>query len=57
MRISAKADYAVRAAVELAAAALEEPDGVPVKGDDVARAQGVPLKFLENILLDLRQAG
>ena len=57
MRISAKADYAVRAAVELAAAALEEPDGVPVKGDDVARAQGIPLKFLENILLDLRQAG
>ena len=56
MRVSAKADYAVRAAVELAAAALEHPDGPPVKGDDVSRAQGIPLKFLENILLDLRQA-
>jgi Rrf2 family protein len=57
VRVSAKADYAVRAAVELAAAALEEPGGPPVKGDDVSRAQGIPLKFLENILVDLRQAG
>ena len=47
----------MRAAVELAAAALETPDGPPVKGDDVSRAQGIPLKFLENILVDLRQAG
>jgi Rrf2 family protein len=52
MRISAKADYAVRAAVQLAAAA----DG-PTKGDAIAQSQGIPLKFLENILGDLRQAG
>ena len=52
MRISAKADYAVRAAVELAASA----DG-PTKGDAIAQSQGIPLKFLENILGDLRQAG
>jgi Rrf2 family protein len=52
MRISAKADYAVRAAVELANAG----EG-PVKGEAVARAQSIPLKFLENILGDLRQAG
>ena len=52
MRISAKADYAVRAAVELAAAS----DG-PVKGEQIARAQSIPIKFLENILVDLRQAG
>src|SRR3954452_22571483 len=52
VRISAKADYAVRAALELAAA--EEP---PVKGERLADAQGIPLKFLENILGDLRQAG
>lgn len=57
MRISAKADYAVRAAVQLAAAAQAAPDGGPVKGEDVSRAQGIPLKFLENILVDLRQAG
>ena len=52
MRISARADYAVRAAVELAAAG----DG-PTKGDALARAQDIPLKFLENILGDLRHAG
>jgi Rrf2 family protein len=54
MRVSAKADYAVRAAVELAAASSE--DG-PVKGDRVAQAQDIPLKFLENILGELRHAG
>jgi Rrf2 family protein len=52
MRVSAKVDYAVRAGAELAAAA----DG-PVKGEHLARAQGIPLKFLENILLDLKHAG
>jgi Rrf2 family protein len=52
MRVSAKADYAVRAAVELAAA--ESP---PVKGDAIAQAQEIPLKFLENILGELRHAG
>lgn len=53
MRITAKADYAVRAAAELAAA---EP-GRPVKGELLARAQGIPLNFLENILRELRRAG
>jgi Rrf2 family protein len=52
MRISAKADYAVRAAIELARA-----DDGPTKGDAIARAQDIPLKFLENILGDLRHAG
>src|SRR4051794_41596960 len=52
VRISAKADYAVRAALELAAA-----DNPPVKGEHLAEAQQIPLKFLENILGDLRQAG
>jgi Rrf2 family protein len=54
MRISAKADYAVRAAAELAAA---QPQGRPVKGEQLAAAQGIPQKFLENILADLRHAG
>ncbi|MDQ4072340.1 MAG: transcriptional regulator, partial [Actinomycetota bacterium] len=49
MRLTAKADYAVRAAVELAAA-----DGGPLKRDALARAQSIPAGFLENILLDLR---
>jgi Rrf2 family protein len=52
VRVSAKADYGVRASLELAAAA----DG-PVKGERIAEAQDIPLKFLENILLDLRHAG
>jgi len=53
MRISAKADYAVRAAVELAAAADERP----VKAERIATAQEIPLNFLENILGELRHAG
>ena len=53
MRISAKVDYAVRALCELAAS---EP-GVPVKGVDLARRQSIPVRFLENILSDLRAAG
>jgi Rrf2 family protein len=53
MRISAKADYAVRAVAELAAAAGEKP----VKAERVASAQGIPLNFLENILGELRHAG
>ena len=52
VRVTAKADYAVRAAIELAVA----PDG-PVKGERIAHAQDIPLKFLENILLELRHAG
>ena len=52
MRITAKADYAVRAALELAAAS----DGRPVKGERLADAQGIPLQFLEHILLDLKHA-
>lgn len=53
MRISAKADYAVRAVVELAAA----PDDKPVKAERIATAQDIPLNFLENILGELRHAG
>jgi Rrf2 family protein len=54
MRVSAKADYAVRAMIELAA----DGDGAsPMKGDLVAEAQAIPLRFLENILAELRHAG
>src|SRR5437763_11091016 len=53
MRISAKADYAVRAAIELATS----PDGRPVKAERIATAQDIPLNFLENILGELRHAG
>jgi Rrf2 family protein len=53
VRVSAKTDYAIRAVLELAAA----PDATPVKGERIATAQGIPLRFLENILMQLRHAG
>ena len=52
MRISAKADYAVRAALELAA----QHESGPVKGERLADAQQIPLQFLEHILLELKHA-
>jgi Rrf2 family protein len=53
VRISAKADYAVRAAIELAAADGDRP----VPAEQIATAQDIPLNFLENILGELRHAG
>jgi Rrf2 family protein len=53
MHVTAKADYAVRAVVELAASGQESPRKV----DELARAQEIPLSFLENILTQLRSAG
>jgi Rrf2 family protein len=52
VRLTARADYALRAAAELAAAAPAQ-----VKSADLARAQEIPSKFLENIMLDLKRAG
>ena len=53
MHVTAKADYAVRAVVELADSAQDSPRKV----DDVAQAQGIPVSFLENILTQLRSTG
>src|SRR6202051_3212834 len=53
MHVTAKADYAVRAVVELASSS----QGSPRKVDEVAQAQGIPVSFLENILTQLRSAG
>jgi len=52
MRVSAKADYAIRAMVELAA----QGEG-PVKAERISQAQEIPVKFLENIMTDLRNGG
>src|SRR4051812_46439506 len=52
VRISAREDYAVRAALELTLA-----EGRPVTCDHVAQAQGIPTAFLHNILGELRAAG
>ena len=58
MRVSAKADYAVRAAAELAAAQLRA-DGPPslTKAERISEAQRIPIKFLEAILLELKHSG
>jgi Rrf2 family protein len=52
MRISARADYAIRALVELAAA---EPRAIT--GNELAAAQEIPARFLDNILVQLRATG
>jgi Rrf2 family protein len=55
MRVSAKADYAVRAMVELASSGASESS--PAKGEVLAAAQKIPMRFLENILGELRVHG
>ena len=52
MRVSARADYAIRALLELAVA-----DGAtPLRAEAIARAQAIPAKYLDNLLGDLRRA-
>ena len=57
MRITAKVDYAVRAAIELARA--YPTDGsrpTPLTRQTIAEAQDIPSKFLEHILADLKRS-
>ncbi|MGY1854793.1 RrF2 family transcriptional regulator [Modestobacter sp. SYSU DS0290] len=51
VRISARVDYAVRAAVELASVAPES-----LTSERIAQAQGIPARFLQAILGDLQHA-
>jgi Rrf2 family protein len=51
--ISAKVDYGTRALLALAVA----PAGVPVKAEVLADEQGLPVRFVENILVELRRGG
>jgi Rrf2 family protein len=53
MQVSAKVDYAMRALAELA---IREPEHL-LKADQIATSQGIPAKFLEVILNELRRAG
>jgi Rrf2 family protein len=53
MHVTAKADYAVRASVEL----VGSSQAAPYKVDKVAKAQNIPVSFLENILTQLRSTG
>lgn len=52
MHISARVDYAARALVALAAS-----PGTTLTGEAIANQQRLPVKFVENILVDLRRAG
>lgn len=52
MHVTAKADYAVRAMIEIAASEAGRS-----KAGDIAEAQDIPLGFLRGILTDLRRAG
>lgn len=53
VRVTAKSDYALRALAELAEAAASE-DSVFVTADAIAEHQDIPLRFLLNILSELR---
>src|SRR5215211_4952396 len=55
VQVAGKTDYALRAASELALAATE--DAGPIKGDWISETQGIPKKFMENILHDLKRSG
>ena len=53
MNISLKGEYALQAIFDLAS----QPGGEPVRIADIARRQKIPQKFLEIILVGLKQAG
>ena len=53
MTISVKAEYALQAILDLAM----QPAGEPVKIAEIAKRQRIPQKFLELILVGLKQAG
>lgn len=57
MHTTAKADYALRAAIELARRRPDTGRPTPVTRQAIAEAQAVPAKFLEHILADLKRAG
>jgi Rrf2 family protein len=53
MQVSARVDYGIRALVELTGTGEERL----VTADALAEVQGIPVKFLEGILTQLRRAG
>jgi Rrf2 family protein len=56
MRISAKGEYAIRAMLDLALQQRQRGPGlIPIQ--DVARRQGIPQRYLEQVLLLLKRAG
>jgi Rrf2 family protein len=53
VRVSAKADYALRALIEIA----QRSDGLPVSAEELGKLQEIPHGFLQAILADMRRAG
>ena len=53
MRVSAKADYALRALIEMAAST----DGKAISAEELGKRQQIPHGFLQAILADLRRTG
>lgn len=53
MHISARTEYGLRALLALAA----EPNGSALTGEVLAKREGLPQKFLEGLLSDVRRAG
>ena len=53
MRVSAKADYALRALIEI----TQHGEGKPISAEELGRLQEIPHGFLQAILADLRRAG
>jgi Rrf2 family protein len=56
MQVSAKVDYGLRALLFLAEGYLDDSNAL-LKGDAIAAAQGIPVKYLEAILTELRHGG
>ncbi len=56
MRVSAKADYALRALIEMAARA-DDDHAAAVSAEELGQLQDIPHNFLQAILADLRKAG
>ena len=54
MKLSQKADYALRAMLDLAMNASADK---AVKSSDIARREAIPEKYLQLILVELRKAG
>lgn len=53
MRLSSKTDYGLRALIDLAL----HDSGLPVQSHDIARRQGIPESYLNQLLILLRRAG
>ena len=54
MRISARCDYACKAILELA---LHWPSREPMHVEEISKNQGIPIKYLVQILIQLKRLG